>query len=187
MLVEKIYCKLRLLFLKKRGLKIGGNSSIRYFLDIPRLLSKVKIGEGVSLDRNVTFVLTETDDNQDLEYLVEVGSNVYCNKNTNIDATTKIVIGDDVMIGPNCYITDHDHDYKGSRPNIKIGALPLDGAATTIQSNVWLGAGVVVLKGVTIGQNSIIGAGSIVTKDIPVNSIAVGSPCKVIKKRYDNN
>ena len=42
---------------------------------------------------------------------------------------------------------------------------------------------VVVMKGVTIGDNVIIGANSIVTKDIPANTIAVGSPCKVIKER----
>ena len=37
-----------------------------------------------------------------------------------------------------------------------------------------------VLKGVTIGDNCFIGAGSMVTKDIPCNSVAVGSPCRVI-------
>ena len=40
---------------------------------------------------------------------------------------------------------------------------------------------VVVLKGVHIGKNSLIGANSVVTRDIPANSIAVGSPAKVIK------
>lgn len=39
-----------------------------------------------------------------------------------------------------------------------------------------------VLPGVTIGSNTVIGAGSIVTKDIPSNVVAVGNPCKVIKK-----
>nr|WP_279383398.1 acetyltransferase [Secundilactobacillus collinoides] len=38
-----------------------------------------------------------------------------------------------------------------------------------------------VLPGVTIGENAIIGTGAVVTKDIPANSIAVGSPAKVIK------
>lgn len=51
----------------------------------------------------------------------------------------------------------------------------------TIKDNVWLGYGVIVMKGVTIGENSIIGMNSVVTRDIPANSIAVGSPAKVIK------
>lgn len=48
--------------------------------------------------------------------------------------------------------------------------------------NVWIGAAVQVMPGVTIGNNVVIGAGSVVVKDIPDNSIAVGNPCKVIKK-----
>ena len=48
--------------------------------------------------------------------------------------------------------------------------------------NVWIGGNVVVLPGVKIGDNCVIGAGSVVTKDIPDNSVAVGNPCKVIRK-----
>ena len=51
----------------------------------------------------------------------------------------------------------------------------------TIHDNVWLGYGVIVMKGVTIGKNSIVGMNSVVTKDIPANSVAAGSPAKVIK------
>ena len=45
-----------------------------------------------------------------------------------------------------------------------------------------MGAGVIVLPGVTIGDNSVIGAGSVVTKDIPPNTVAVGSPCRVMRE-----
>jgi len=56
----------------------------------------------------------------------------------------------------------------------------------TIGDNVWICAGVIVLPGVTIGANSVIGAGSVVTKDIPPDSLAVGNPCKVIRKVNEN-
>lgn len=46
----------------------------------------------------------------------------------------------------------------------------------------WIGANVVVLPGVTIGDGTVIGAGSVVTKDIPANVVAVGNPCRVIKR-----
>jgi len=46
----------------------------------------------------------------------------------------------------------------------------------------WIGGGVIILPGVTIGRGSVIGAGSVVTKSIPANSLAVGNPCKVIRK-----
>lgn len=50
---------------------------------------------------------------------------------------------------------------------------------------MWIGGNVVVLPNVTIGDNVVIGAGSVVNKDIPSNSVAVGNPCKVIKKLED--
>ncbi|MFC1825969.1 DapH/DapD/GlmU-related protein [Thermodesulfobacteriota bacterium] len=53
----------------------------------------------------------------------------------------------------------------------------------TIGKEVWVGMGVLILPGVTIGDGAIIGAGSVVIKDIPPYTVAVGNPCKVIKKR----
>lgn len=51
-----------------------------------------------------------------------------------------------------------------------------------IEDNVFLGANVVVKKGVTIGANSVIGMNSVVTHDIPANCVAVGIPAKMIRK-----
>jgi acetyltransferase-like isoleucine patch superfamily enzyme len=51
-----------------------------------------------------------------------------------------------------------------------------------IGNNVWIGANVTILAGVTIGDGAVIGAGSVVNKDIPSNVIAVGNPCKVLRK-----
>jgi hypothetical protein len=51
-----------------------------------------------------------------------------------------------------------------------------------IEDGCWIGGGVIILPGVTIGQKCVIGAGSVVTKDIPANSLAVGNPCRVIRK-----
>jgi acetyltransferase-like isoleucine patch superfamily enzyme len=182
-IVEKLYSKLRVILLKSAGSQIKGRFGLRYGVDIPRVKNKLHVCDFVSLDRNVSIVMTNTDQNINAEYLVYLGNNVYINRNTSIDATTLIHIDSDVMIGPNCYITDHDHDYKNQDPSTKIGALPLDGQATYIHKNVWIGANVVVLKGVTIGENSIIGAGSVVTKNISANVIAVGNPCRELKKR----
>ena len=58
----------------------------------------------------------------------------------------------------------------------------LDAAKVTFGDNVWIGGGAVILPGVTIGSNVVIGAGSVVTKSIPDNSVAVGSPCRVIRE-----
>ena len=52
-----------------------------------------------------------------------------------------------------------------------------------IEDDVWIGSRCVILGNVRVGRGSVIGAGSVVTKDIPPFSIAVGVPCKVVKKR----
>lgn len=57
-----------------------------------------------------------------------------------------------------------------------------DGAKVTFGDNVWFGASVTVLPGVTIGSNTVIGAGSVVNRDIPDGVIAVGNPCRVLRK-----
>ena len=48
-------------------------------------------------------------------------------------------------------------------------------------TNVWIGAGAIILPGITIGDNSVIGAGSVVTGDIPANVVAVENPCRVLR------
>lgn len=51
-----------------------------------------------------------------------------------------------------------------------------------VGNDVWFGAGVQVMPGVTVGDGCVIGAGSVVTHDIPAGSVAVGNPCRVIRK-----
>ena len=52
-----------------------------------------------------------------------------------------------------------------------------------IGDDVWLGAGVIVTKGVNIGSGAIVAAGSVVTKDIPPNTIFAGTPAKFVRNR----
>ncbi len=84
-----------------------------------------------------------------------------------------IEIGDNVTIAPRVHILCHDASTKGFIGYTKIGRV-------TIGDNVFIGAESVVLPNVTIGNNVIIGANSTVTHDIPDNSVAVGSPARVI-------
>ena len=86
-----------------------------------------------------------------------------------------IEIGNNVTLAPNVHILAHDASTKIAIGYTKIGNV-------SIGNNVFLGASTIVLPNVNIGDNVVIGAGSVVVKDIPSNSIAVGNPCKVIKK-----
>ena len=60
------------------------------------------------------------------------------------------------------------------------------GAPITVEDNVWIGGGAIILGGVTIGENSVIGAGTVVTKDVPANSLVVGNPGRVIRTLDEN-
>lgn len=84
-----------------------------------------------------------------------------------------ITIGDNVTLAPRVHILAHDASTKMYLNYAKIGLV-------RVGSNVFIGAGSIILPNVRIGDNVIIGAGSIVTKDIPDNSLAVGNPAKVI-------
>ena len=90
-----------------------------------------------------------------------------------INCYKSIQIGNNVRVGANSVILDGD----GHMDDVRVGN-PRPGI---IEDGVWLGYGVIVMKGVHIGENTIIGAGSVVTKDIPANVVAAGNPCKVIK------
>lgn len=114
----------------------------------------------------------------DYGYNIEIGENFYSNHNCVILDGARVTFGDNVFIAPGCgfYTAGHPLDVESRNEGLEY-AYPI-----TVGNNVWIGAHVAVLPGVTIGDNAVIGAGSIVTKDIPANSVAVGNPCRVIKK-----
>ena len=114
----------------------------------------------------------------DYGYNIEIGNNFYANHNLVILDTAKIIIGDNVVIGPNCgiYAAGHPIDYKERNIGIEYAK------TIKIGNNVWIGGNVCILPGVTIGEDVVIGAGSVVNKDIPSHSVAVGNPCRVLKR-----
>ncbi len=114
----------------------------------------------------------------DYGYNISVGDFFYSNHNLIITDGAEVTFGNNVFIAPNCCFTTAEHaiDPQQRRDGLEI-AKPI-----TVGNNVWIGAGVTVLAGVTIGDNSVIGAGSVVTKSIPGGVVAVGVPCKVMRK-----
>ena len=109
---------------------------------------------------------------------ISIGKRFFANFNFTVLDEARVTIGDDCFIGPNVSIYTACHSTDPVERNTRQEwAKPV-----TIGNNVWIGGSVTILPGVTIGDNVTIGAGSVVTKDIPSNSVAVGNPCKVIKK-----
>lgn len=114
------------------------------------------------------------------------GDNVELNDYVHIAAVNSVVIGNNVLIASKVFISDHNHGFYGTNGlHDSPLSIPKDRelsySSVTIEDNVWLGEFVAVLPGVTIGKGSIIGTMSVVTKNIPPNSIAIGSPARVVK------
>ena len=104
---------------------------------------------------------------------IQIGSN--CGfSGTIIGCASKIIISENVRCGANTLITDTDWHTDDPRAG--------NDAPVTIESGVWLGVNVTVLKGVTIGENTLVAAGSLVTHSLPANIVAGGIPAKIIKQ-----
>ncbi|HBN83181.1 MAG TPA: maltose acetyltransferase [Clostridiales bacterium] len=114
----------------------------------------------------------------DYGYNITFGDNFYSNHNMIITDGAKVTFGNHVFVAPNCCFTTAEHsiDPEQRKMGIEV-AKPI-----VIGNNVWIGTGSIILAGVTIGDNTVIGAGSVVKKSIPANVVAVGVPCKVLRK-----
>ena len=108
---------------------------------------------------------------------LEVGDSSFINYGCSIAAQQLVRIGSRCQIGTYVIMMDNDfHEIEPERRNEMPASLPI-----ILEENVWLGARVIVLRGVTIGAGSVIGVGSVVTKNIPPRSLAVGVPAHVIR------
>ena len=108
----------------------------------------------------------------------KVRKHFFANFNFTVLDEAEVTFGDHVFIGPNCsfYTAIHPIDVE-RRNQLLERSEPIH-----VGDNVWFGGNVTVLPGVTIGSNTTIGAGSVVTHDIPDGVVAVGNPCRVIRR-----
>jgi maltose O-acetyltransferase len=125
---------------------------------------------------------------------ISLGTNVSVNMNCTFVDCNKITIGNNVLISSNVQMYTSTHPVELAdrlTPNWSLEsgeyfcrtyALPI-----AIGDGCWIGGGVIILPGVTIGNGAVIGAGSVVTKDIPADCVAVGNPCRVIRKINEGN
>jgi maltose O-acetyltransferase len=109
---------------------------------------------------------------------LSIGEGAFINYGTSIAATERVEIGPRCNIGTHCILMDNDfHRIEPERRDERPESRPI-----VLEENVWLGARVVVLRGVRIGAGSAVAAGSVVTRDIPPRSLAAGVPATIIRK-----
>ena len=189
------HCIKRLLCLV-RGVR---DSGLNVYIS-PRALVKrgqrITLGENVVVERGVRLWV-DTEESHitigDNSYLsadcilntfdgwITMGNHCSVNSYAVLYGQGGLQIGNDVRIAPQVMIMPTNHIFKNR--HVPIWKQGLQGIGITIEDDVWLGAGAIVLDGVTIGRGSVIGAGTVVTKDVPPYSVVVGVPGKVVGKR----
>lgn len=126
-------------------------------------------GKNINIEKGATF-----------SRRLSIGDNSGLGVNCHAQGT--VIIGDNVMMGPDVLIYTTNHEF-GSKeiPMCKQGYQPE--RPVSIGNDVWIGARVIILPGVSIGVGCVVGAGAVVTKDVPAYCVCAGNPAKVVKER----
>ncbi len=112
---------------------------------------------------------------------IYIDKSVFINSNSMITCLDCIYIGARTLIGPSVLIFDHDHDFE---KDFELGVSEERHFITKpirIEEDSWIGANVVILKGVSIGKGAVVAAGSVVTKDVEPYSVYAGCPARKIR------
>ena len=159
----------------------------------------------ISIEKPIRYMLRKFSVRENVIY----GNNLRVSRGVRISAPSKLVIGNNVSIGPYSLILANGEigsdslisfgvyivgktDHAIHRPKVLIRKsewLDVENGAeipnVIIGRDVWVGAGSIILTGVTIGDGAIIAAGSVVTKDVGSCSVVGGNPATFIKNRFD--
>ncbi len=115
------------------------------------------------------------------EGVVEIGDKSVFGQECTISAYQRVQIGEQCVIADRAMFIDFDHGVVDSETPIRQqGIYKRD---VVVGSNVWIGYGACILRGVTVGDNAIIGTNSVVTRDVPANAVVGGVPAKVLRMR----
>jgi acetyltransferase-like isoleucine patch superfamily enzyme len=145
--------------------------------------SRIEVGAGCLVDGTL---VTEAPG-----AIIQIGSNVSIGGNSLLAAVKQIIVEDDVLIAYEVIVTDSDnHSLRlsqrrndlrewlaGKHDWSKVATAPV-----RICKGAWLGARVIITKGVTVGEGAVCGMGSVVTKDVPPYTVVAGNPARIIKE-----
>lgn len=151
-----------------------------FLLSNPRF---VTIGERTMIRAGARIETIVLDEKHPPELVI--GSNVNIEQNAHIVCSSRIVIGDNVSIAPNCCLLDASHPFLDVNDPRKIGdRLNADQTPIEIGDNTLIGFGVAILPNVRIGKHCVVGANCAVTRDVPDYCVVAGNPATIVL-RYD--
>lgn len=166
---------LRKLWWRAQGLAIGRTTLPRCSFSWPH---KVRIGDDCRLEEDIAF---RHDGIWSAGTSIMIGDRVFLGRGVEFNVCERVSIGADALIGAGCKFIDHDHGY--ADPGVPMAMQPCPSAAIAVEEDAWLGANVIVLKGVRIGRGAIVAAGAVVTRSVPPGEIWGGVPAKKIGAR----
>jgi len=115
------------------------------------------------------------------EGVVEIGAKTVIGQECTISAYRRVRIGEQCVIADRAMFIDFDHGVvEVERPIRHQGIYTRE---VEVGSNVWIGYGACILRGVSVGDNSIVGTNSVVTKDVPANAVVAGVPARIVRMR----
>ena len=113
---------------------------------------------------------------------MKIGNSSEIGERCRISIANSLEIGKKVLLSPNVYITDCDHEYRDVDVPVIDQGIVNKGQRVYIGDGSYIGINVVIVGNVKIGKHCVIGANSVVTKDVPDNCVAVGTPARIIKE-----
>ena len=115
------------------------------------------------------------------EGVVEIGAKTVMGQECTISSYKRVRIGEQCVIADRAMFIDFDHGVVDVERAIRQQGIYM--RETIVGSNVWIGYGACILRGVHVGDNAIIGTNSVVTRDVPANAVVAGVPARVIRMR----
>jgi acetyltransferase-like isoleucine patch superfamily enzyme len=115
------------------------------------------------------------------EGTLRIGDRAVFGRRDSINCYLDVEIGDAVLVADDVYVSDFDHRHDRLDELIKDQGIAK--SRVRIGPDVWLGVRAVVTRGVSVGAGSVVGANAVVTRDIPPDTVAVGAPAHVVRRR----
>lgn len=151
--------------------RVGPRLQVGAHVDL-RVYGELRIGSDVFLDRNCSLQVSPG-------AILIIGDYAYVGQSTVITAARRVEIGAHVLVAEHCSIRDSDHQIEPEDRRVEREGVT---SPVLIAPDVWIGAGVRVLRGSRIGAGAIVAANAVVRSDIPERSVAAGVPARVVKE-----
>ncbi len=116
--------------------------------------------------------------------VVTLGSGVEIGPRCTINCNHAVTIGDNTILAPNVFMTDHNHQYKQIDQPIKFQGMQEESASIVIGNDCWIGTNAVFIGNASVGTHCVVGANTVVNQHFPDYSVIVGNPGRIVKQ-YD--